>query len=349
MAENEFPKVDGDVLYASEANQFEANIRYNPIFYNNVNTATALIGHSATDWTTLENVNVTITSDAGATWSTPSTDIVHNIGAVTKVDSNTTNAMVCRRDNNETSLTTDSGDNWAEKGSIITNATAGISISAPTTSVAVVGLDIGTATRGIAFSTDNTANWTVCSTGPAVDVPVIDMVDSSNGIAIDVNGNIWTTSDGGDNWTDSGQASANNPTITSYMIALTSTTYVMKHSHTSNFIETGNTTSGGTVKSFLSDMNNSDIIASNLVKTTSGNLYCAVYFFKTGASNSQTNITMYKSKDSGATWSVGALPNVGFGSGTVSELSSLDEYAANKLLLMVSDAQIMTIDETWDS
>lgn len=351
--EGTFPKVADDPYFASEANNATSEVRYNPIFYNTQQKMRyGVLGHSATVWSCPNETATTRTTDGGTTWVVASIDNTNMDGQSTVVDTDHTNAMCLNDNGNNMNVTTDSGDNWTFTSSIVSNATAGISISAPTTSVAVMGLDVGTATKGIVRSINNGTSWAVVTTGPTVDVPVIDMFDSSNGLAIDVNGNIWATTNAGVDWSDSGQNSAVNPTTTSNMIALSATNYVMVHAFNDNFIETGNTSDGGTIKMNHDDMSENNLLVSNLVEASNGNLYFVISFYQagTGTTATQINTVMMKSTNSGDNWSAGALPNAGRGTLPANSIFPfLSEYTTNKLVFLSGDRTLITIDETWDS
>jgi len=171
------------------------------------------------------------------------------------------------------------------------------------------------------------------------------MFSTTVGIAVDDAGNIWTTSNAGINWTDSGQNSNQTPTrFDCYLIALSATTYVMVHNNQSNFIETGTTSAGGTERAYQGDMGGSNMLVTNLVKTTNGNLYCVVGNYET----SQVNTTLWRSKDSGLTWETSALPNVGDNNPPIIAwtMGGLSEIGTNKLILMGAEREVMVIDET---
>ncbi|MCK4827674.1 hypothetical protein KA005_68740, partial [bacterium] len=201
-AEGVFPKSDGDILYASEVNVFNRGTWYGLTSMPTVDSV-AILAHSTTDWTLINGTATMITGDAGASWANASSDD-GNMTAVSKVSvADPTKAISCDSNSGNVIITSDSGDNWTNASTDPAGITKVFDLSFPTATVAVVACDLGGAARGIFFSTDAGDNWTICTSGPAVDVMAIDMVDGSDGIAIDVNQNIWTTSDGGDNWSDS--------------------------------------------------------------------------------------------------------------------------------------------------
>jgi len=144
--EGVFPKAAGDVAYASEANIYHGN-KFNTISHINADAVTdgeAVLGHSATAWSAYESTGVAYTSNTGGTWTNGT--ISHNTGAMCIVDSDRTNAMVGRNDSNNISISTNSGQSYTEISTPWANATNALCVSAPSTSVAVVGLDRGSAT-----------------------------------------------------------------------------------------------------------------------------------------------------------------------------------------------------------
>jgi len=347
--EGEFPKIDGDILYGSEVNGFNA-IGYKTINYIG-GDCLGLLAHSATTWTAYNGTSTLRTTDAGATWGATSADIADMTGPGTVCDADNTKAIICAHDSADISISSDSGDNWASASVDPANITKVWDISFPTAAVAVVACDIGASARSIFYSTDAGDNWTICTSGPAVDCMVIDMVDANDGIAIDVNDNIWTTNDGGNNWSDSGQNSVGvTATGMSSMIALTSTTYAMVN-HDAKFIETGNTTSGGTQRLNITDAGPA-IVPSNLIKANNGFLYFAIYYYE-GATAVASNVLLYKSKDNGVTWQVIPLPLLGHSDDTFITnnftKALLQEYTTNKIILSIENQVLMLIDESWST
>jgi len=345
MTEGTYPKIDGDILYSSEVNLFEEN-RWNPLVY----VGTSIVGilaHSATAWTAYNGTSTFITADAGVSWTAASVDIADMTGVSRVSKANNALAICCDHDSANVSISSDSGDNWAS-ASTDPGGTRVFSLSFPTATVAVCGMDEGT-TRDIYYSTDAGDNWTVCDTGPTDDVSAIDMVDGSDGIALDVTGKIWTTSNGGVDWADSGQTSVVTPSTTTDMIALTSSTGVILNNLGTGTIETFTTAAGGTIRLRISDAGEAGAYLSNLIKTTNGNLYFVYYMF--AESNDRgVNVVLYKSEDSGVTWAQKSIGTCHFENETdltnYQAKSQLVEYDTNKLLIQIGVVQLMTINES---
>lgn len=344
-AENVFPKIGGDPLYASEVNKFNSALWKSIVSYNS-SVITSILAHDATNWTRVNGTSTLITSNSGTDWTAATTDIADMTGVSRVCIANKVKAISCDHDSGNISITADSGVNWTAATTDPAAITRVWDLSFPTATCAVVGCDLGAAARGIFFSTDAGDTWTICTSGPAVDVFCIDMIDGSDGIAIDVNGNIWTTGDGGDNWTDSGQNVINPPSLGSEsIIALTATTGVY-YGNTELVIETFNTTSGGTVRLSLEGVGET-LKNSNLIKITDGNIYFMVYNFVSasiGASNS-----LFRSIDGGVNWSEKLIGINNFDATSSLALANntkslLIEYDTNKLLFISGDRTLMTLD-----
>jgi photosystem II stability/assembly factor-like uncharacterized protein len=343
-AEGEFPKTDGDILYASEINAIEGN-KYYPLSSPVPSGGNSFIVHSSTVWGLFVGTASVRTTDAGVTWVALSTDDTDMRQNAHLCDADSTKAFVCDLDSNEINYTTDSGDNYTNattSPALVTNVLTG---SFPTATVAVVGCIIGSAARSIFRSTDGGDTWTICTTGPAVNTVAMDMVDGSDGIAIDTNGNIWTTADGGDNWTDSGQ-NVNSTSNTSNLLALTSSTGIYVSRNPDNTLETFTTGAGGTARLHLVSLNTNGNWPSNLVKATNGNIYFVTYIGSGDARNA-FSLFLYKSVDNGVTWEVATIGDAGMGNymgdNNYGE-SMLWEYDTNQLALLASQNHVMTID-----
>lgn len=344
-------RTDTKTLYIYDgANWVDYTVRveWSELVYVNSSKFPAILAHSATDWTAVNGASTLITADAGVSWNPANADIADMTGVSKVSRGDKTKAISCDHDSGNISITADSGNNWASAAADPAAITKVLDLSFPTSTRAVVGCDLGAAARGIFYSADSGNNWVICTSGPAVDVHMIDMVDGSNGLAIDVLGNIWFTINGGVDWTDSGQNIDENvlktqPTI----IALTSTTGVMLINSIHEQVETFNTTGAGAKRLWIPDADEAVCYFSNLIKTTNGNIYFVQYTFP---QNFVTIMTLYKSEDSGVTWSQRALGVQKFE--LPAELtannskSQLVEYDTNKLLIIVGQKQLMKIDES---
>ncbi len=344
--EGQFPKSDGDILYASEVNLFEAS-RWNDLVYTEDFAAPmkAILAHTATAWTIVNDTSTFITSDAGVSWTAANADIADMTG-VSKA--NGVKGISCDHNSGNISITGDSGDNWASASTDPAAITRVFDLSFPTSTVAVVACDLGAAARGIFFSTDSGDTWTICTSGPGADVLAIDMVDGSDGLALESGTNrLWTTADGGDNWNDSTKTTSLTPGVQTSLIALTNVSWVILSNSERPTIETGNTTDGATKRFSIMDVTDATSYLSNLVKTTNGNIYFVHYQFHEDGTE-PSNATLYRSEDSGVTWSCRALGHNSFEVNTdlttYDSKSQLVEYDTNKLLFIIGLRMLMKID-----
>lgn len=353
MVINTFPVSNGDILDAATINKFNTRLEHS-LFYVGDFPITGLIAHSATAWTAIGATNTRRTADTGATWDNATTDFAAMTGLTMVSVADNTDAIVCDHNSNATFLAVDSGDTWVAANTDPASVTSVLSGAYPTASVAVVGCDIGAAARSVFIGDPSSGagslNWTICTTGPAVDTVALDMVDGSNGTLIDVNENIWTTTDGGDNWTDSTDG-AGGSLAEGYasLIALTATTYVAIHQRAANadiMIETW-ASGANAIQRLILD--GTGLTFTNLVKCNNTNIY---FVTANGAvADLPSTLTLYKSEDSGATFTATPLPAMGFINNyytTFRSHATLIEYTTDKMLLISGDNIIMRIDESWD-
>ena len=330
--------VNGTLADADEVNEnFTYVDNWNDLIYSETFTY-AILAHSATAWTIISSSSSKVTSDSGATFTDCSTDNADMTGVSKVCLADKTKAICCDHNYSNMFISSDSGDNWTA----VTTAppfTRVLDLSFPTATVAVCGGDYAAAPSGIYYSNDAGDTWSA-SDFPAADCVAIDMVDASDGLAIHSDRSIYSTADGGETWTDSGQA-VGNITGQTDIIALTATTGVMLTQHTDAVIETFNTTSGGTKRFRASNGE----FYSNLVKTTAGDIYFIDYTF--ADTNVPVNINLYRSSDSGVTWSRKALGGCLFDSEAnlsyYNTHAQLIEYDTNKLLFIVGNEQLMRI------
>lgn len=349
-AENVFPKSGGDISFASDANYFYQPYKWTVYSHPGV-TATAVLGHSATAWTAVSAAATVITADTGASWAAATADNANMTGASAVCVADRTRAIVFDHNANNVSFTTDSGDNWSA-GTAPTNATLIFDVSYPTAAVAVAALDLGTATRGIWISANGGNTWTECTSGPAQDVEAVAMFDASFGLAISTDNKIWRTSDGGDNWTDTGETVAAITSNDGSLVITDKTgddaTWCLRNTATVStgvidMVDGGGDTAQVTRLTIPTDGTTNFI--TNSVLTTNGNLYFVVT--KDGAVPCSQ---LWRSADNGITWGSGPIAVIGDTPVTTNfSHSLLSEYASNKLLCLSSTGtEIATLDLSGD-
>ncbi|KKK90222.1 hypothetical protein LCGC14_2725270, partial [marine sediment metagenome] len=159
-AEGVFPKVGGDPPFASEYNRFH-NVISNPIVSTIINDASVngtgiILAHSATDWTWIAGTSTITSDDSGLTWTNATTDNA-NMTGVSKASG--ANGFSCDTDSTEIYYTINSGVDWTISDTLPTNITRVFDASMPSSSIAVIACDRGTAASGIFFSTNGGIDW----------------------------------------------------------------------------------------------------------------------------------------------------------------------------------------------
>lgn len=338
--EREFPKVDGDVLYASEVNKLNSAKEFK-WFFPNAGNYSGIIKHSSTTWAVIGAANTTRTTDSGVTWSNVTGDDAAMDGPIAKCIGTPANALVGDNSSNAIYRTTDSSANWTAETTPPASATAIETIAYPTSGVAVCGTTGGT--RTIFRSTDQGDTWTVCTTGPTNPTLIIGMLDGTTGFAIDSSSNIWKTTDGGDNWTDTthnmGSGNGGN------MLVLTSSTFIANMNNSGN--EILQYYDGSTVENRLSQPDTGSYDVSPIILANNGKYYMAL----NSIGDNVQNVMIMKSDD-GNTWDtviqgppcVSALTANGY-----AKHANLAEGGDSKLLFGNSQRGIIEIDESWDA
>lgn len=306
-------------------------------------TRGVLIVHSALKWTIINGVNSRVTANGGVTWAASTTDFADMASGMvcktlktTAISANTTNDKLLY-------YTTDSGVTWT-LATVPTLWTGALCLSFPTTTLAVAGLNRGTAARGIMRSTNGGVNWSICTTGPVANVPAISMFDGTTGYAVDSSNNIWKTTDGGVNWTDTTHnvASVGTTAMGQNLLAISAT--VCLYAINGNRIERYDNTAGTVTTKFP---------VTNLAATAGnyfGNFVVAAngktYFAYTSYVAPVSYITLLRSNDDGVSWQqqfVIAINNATAvtQSGTDTLLS---EYSPNQLVYLHGGGRIIKFD-----
>jgi len=348
-AEGGFPKVDGDILYASEANRFNNSI-WNDLIYT-TGSIKGVLNHSATTWSATNGTSTIRTTNSGVTWAAASADNADMTG-VAKVCVADKTKSVCF-DHNTLSCfkAADSGDTWSASSTSPAGSGRILDCSFPTATVAVCCGDSSMTTRSIYYSTNAGDTWTVCAAGPTGTTSGIDMLDGTTGFAVQ-GAAIWKTTNGGVNWV------VESETMTSLhedgsIIATSATTFVAL-SGTEVIIQTVDTAADAVTVRMSFVHSSTESFVSNLLKTTNGNIYFTIYKFDTYGSSVTPRMgmtmTLYRSTDSGVTWQNRSIGDNSFNAITALSTNitkaQLVEYDTNKLLFVVGDSELAKIDET---
>lgn len=350
--------INGDVLNATdliatieEAVPQASELTWNDlVFTGDTNLKLSILAHSATAWTAINGTNTVNTPDSGVNWNA-STDNANMTGVSKVCDALKTSAISCqiRTGGNATFLATDSGDNWVGANTNPLNITGILDLSYPTTSVAVIACDFGTAASGIFFGDPSSGagslDW-AASDFPAADCHAISMFDGSNGLAIHDNGSIYKTVNGGAAWTD-GTFNVDGSNPNSSIVALTATTGVLLNQGSRTIVTFDYDSNIATTRLSIENAGEAQSFRSNLIQTTDGNLYFVEFTFS-DAGDRGVNATLYRSTDSAVTWQQKSLGNNLFDADTdlTTNLtkSQLVEYDTNKLLIIIGKTQLMKLD-----
>lgn len=308
-------------------------------------TSGMFLVHGNNSWTIVNATSTRYTSNSGVTWADSTGDAATFRGVAIASKGLKTTAIVIDNQTNAAFYSTNSGASWTAASSVPLNWTGAWCASFPTATVAVAGLDRGTATRGIMYSTNAGVDWTIAASGPVVDVVAIDMFSSTVGYAVDVSANIWKTTDGGVNWTDTTHnvtaAGTNAMTDTLFAVSATKCLYAL---HTTRIELYDNTAGSVTVKYPLSALPTTNgHMCSNFVRTTNGNIYLAQHLFLAPLGI----IRLYRSVDDGVTWDLTKLPSIMSSAVVVGNSGCntlLSENINNQLLFYTGAGKILLID-----
>lgn len=352
MAGGNIPFVDGQVVDA-----VDQNLIRNPKFQQLTTDVGAppfgIIAFSSTIWVAISGSSSRRTTDAGVTWAAPTSTTANMNGQTAQSTVTAAKGICIDVSSGNVTITSDSGANWAAASVDPANLTAGHACAFFSGTNAIVG---GAVSSGVSvyLSTDSGDNWTVSSSGPTATTAALSMFDSSNGFLVDNSGNIWVTSDGGDNWTDSTKNLAAFSGSTRLSIVALSATTGIAVGEIGKAVDTFDT-AGSTVNRldldlFASTSPESEL--SNLIESDNGNFYFVLSNWSRDSLNEDTvvNFTLFRSFDSGVSWSVATLP--GIAPSSVLDWSRngvvLEKYDTDKLVLVANDRHLMHIDLTGD-
>lgn len=348
-SQDNFPKSDGDIYYSSEAN---ANVIGYPI--TNL-TGQGILKFTGSDFFLINGAASKISDDT-ITWTASASDnsAMQGVGIAY---SGTGSGIVFDNDSCDTCYyTTNYGNNWTKAtlapGSNLGTRVFSAAYAGPGS--LVCGLDKGSAARSIYYSVDGGDSWTICSTGPAGDTDVIAMFNSVSGWAIDNAANVFMTTDGGDNWSDTGfNSNANEP---GYLLLLSGSEALSLCSDSDTLYKIDLEGGTATEKLEIEDADSAPLVyLTNMVRATNGNIYFLKYCWSVdaAASTQSASVTMlYRSDDEGETWSIRSLPThswalntAPFGPINQKTRAELIEYAPNKLMCVFGTQQLLKIDQ----
>ena len=345
--------IDEEILFAADlidtikAAAIQArSVDYATIFYDSSAQDGCLITHSATTWTNVAGANTRRTVDAGVTWANATTDNSSMEGAVTS-KGDTTRAISFKTGASKAMLySIDSGDTWTAATIGGTTITIFKNASFPTASLAVA---CGTGgSIFIARSTDGGITWNDASTGPTSETGLITMFDGTTGYAVDSNDNIFKTTDGGVNWSNTGiNYDVTGANATGAALAV-SATEVLFHLGGTGIAYYDNSAGSIVIKAIPDSavLNDTDRITTNFVKITNGNVYIGFVY---GGNGGIHNVMLYKSVDNGITWETKmfSAPDSNAAGDYRFSATFLSEYDTNKLVLWLQNGTGILINETY--
>ena len=342
---------DGQILYSVDLNDtYNAAAsdaeKLNPWIPSSAGIANAGVfcgfaGFTSTTWISMDSglSSVRRTTDGGLTWATIS--LATAAREIARVFGSATHAIVFETGAKTMSYTSDAGATFTPSGAAPASFTLIHMMSMPTTTLAVM---CGTVTslRSIAYSTNNGAAWTVATSGPTVGTFAIAMLDATTGFAVDSANNVWKTTNGGVDWTDTTHdiSGISSTAGRNGIIALTSTSFIYFDNLGSVWKYNNATVTTPTIQ--FSTTSAAAGFLFGPVKLTNGYIYAAVIGSATGVQG--TGLLM-RTKDTGTSWQVRPIT---LGLSGASTYSSISEIGTNVLGVgqKLANSSILKFDET---
>lgn len=287
--------IDGDVLNSDDLLDSMSEMNWLPIA-NQGRPNSGVVAFTRTTWSGVDTAGDIYTStNSGSTWTSKNTT-PNAPGYIRLAKNDRTDAFFCENSaTSETAITTDSGATWTSKTSA-TFGTAVYDMSFPTSSLIVIAGDDGGGGNHIVYSNDSGATWNDPTTPPGAAIYAVDFFDASTGYAVDSSGNIYKTTDGGDNWTDTTD-NLSGASAGDSILVLTANTFIAVSNSTNYSVATyDNSTNTVTDKV---DFGAEQDIVLGIGQIDNGDVVV-------GLTDSATNavVTLLKSSDSGVTWSL---------------------------------------------
>lgn len=334
--------VDGDALNADDLVDSMAQLKWIPMIGLESQTLiSGIAGHSSTNLSGVTTSGgLVVSTDAGVNWAASAgTHALDTTSFIRVCEADRTRAFAIESTGAETAYSSDSGATY-NAATTVTMSIAVYDVSFTTTGlIVVVGDDT---TNRIKYSNDNGATWNNATTAPSSAVYCVHMFDANNGFAVDASGNIWRTTDGAVNWTDTtDNIAAGTAVATGMSIRSISATQAIISTIGSN---------NGTCQLYNYSTNTSQIYA-RIVSAGLDNT-CGVWgtanAVYTGFIDATANNACYflKSTDSGLTWSLIEFHQGSTLTSAAFQKCKLTSLGTNEVLGLVGYGPIMKFNES---
>jgi len=316
---------DGDVLNAADLlDTFDA-IRYHDfvgVAALTANSVTSVVAHSSTNYTVLmDNGTILNSTNSGASWTSKSTVLDTNSLMIGGRTDKTILFGIELGTTNETVFSTNSGAtvSAATSAAFGTNMT---DASMPAEGLIVVVGDDSGGSDHVVFSTDQFSTVTNATTQPSAPVVAVGMFDTSTGYLVDTSGNIWKTTNGAVDWTDTtDNVTTTSPNDQTKVYAISATLVIIANGGLIDIYN--NSTNTVTVRAHAVGADS----CQGIIETANGNIYVAM-----DSSGNANETTLLRTTDNGTSWSQTSVAGLEGSSGTIFYKNSFSEKDNNNLI-----------------
>jgi photosystem II stability/assembly factor-like uncharacterized protein len=329
------PWVTGDVLEADDLLDTFGNQKWLPLSTDPAGaTYAGVIAHSSSTYSAmLVNGEIKQTTDSGVTWTSRNTDLEEPRNFIRVCLADTTHGVAVEPSATaETAFTDDSGATWTTKTSA-TFATAVHDVSFATAALIVLAGDDGGGGNHIVYSTDDAGTWNDPTTAPSAACYCVAMYDANTGYAVDSANNIWKTTDGGDNWADTGHNIAGTASTKMAMVATSATVaYILIPT---GQVEKYDNSAGSSTK--VLDLNIGDEIL-GIMKKTNGDVVAGI-----ANTTADRGYSCLVKSANGSNWNIRFLANVEGLTASDTNKCFLSELGTNHILTIFGSTDIIRV------
>jgi hypothetical protein len=319
--------IDDELGVAADWNDtFEAAFtkaeRFEAVYLNSIATGypRGVVRHSDTVWSIVDaDGDIWLYNDG--TLTEKNTDMDTDPCFITLCKADSTHAFAMETGGSaETAFTDDSGSTWTSKTA--TGLSSTYDVSFPTTGLIVISGTDGS-NKPIQYSTDDGATWNDCTTNITASIVAVEMFDGSTGYGVDTSGNIWKTTDGGDNWTDTGDNFSISIGDSTVRLITLSATEVLKFASNNRVEHYDNSTNTVTIV-YYSAVG----VPSDAMILSDGSVVTVMH------SAASYHHHLIRSTDNGTTWTLQLLPSEsGFNASPANKRGGIAEMSTGQLLL----------------